>query len=162
MSDSPITHGIVDDLRLASRLDALEGRQVRRYLEQHAEPASQRHLFADGDALRDAFLVLNKAVDALVTVASVADAIDHGAWKRAIADELRGYHKQGSETTKHVETKVVDLETEEAATCVVCMDCEPQATMLCGHANICLACGSQVDRCPTCNEPKEKLIKLFR
>lgn len=89
MSQPALTHANVDDLRLAERLSNDEGRQIRRYLEQHAEPAAVRHFFAHADALRTAAQVLDKAVDGGVYLSSVADAIERGAQKKAMADELR-------------------------------------------------------------------------
>ena len=85
---APITSAHVLDARLVERLTPAEAQQVRRYLELRAEPASERHFFADADALRDAALVFQTAVGRCVHVASLAAAIDHGAGKKTLANEL--------------------------------------------------------------------------
>ena len=88
MAQRAITFANVNDLSLVQRLTDVEGQQVRRHLEQHAEPAAVRHYFRDADALRNVAQVLDKAVDGGVLVSSVVDAIDRGAHKQAIANEL--------------------------------------------------------------------------
>ena len=158
MSRILLSHAIVDDLRLASRFSDNEARQVRRRLEQHAQPASTRQYFADGDALRTAALVFDKAVDVGVDAFSVANAIEL-AEKRAIAVDLRAHL---SRVTKD-DVASSDIAVEGADnSCVVCFDRPRQGTMQCGHANLCLECGTKVNRCPTCMAPKELFIKLYQ
>ncbi len=190
MNGGILTHGMVDDARLASRLSDTEARQVRRYLELRAYPVSVREYFKDADALRNAALLFDKAVDVGVYAHSVVEALSL-AEKSALAKEfaklvLADFENHSGELTHNAHSKHVHhrpspspaparvhsptspspvsdnaLEQDDSS-CVVCMDNAREATMQCGHANICLACGSQVDECPTCRAPKEMLIKLYK
>jgi serine/threonine protein kinase len=54
-----------------------------------------------------------------------------------------------------------DNEDDEDKLCVVCMATKRDAAMQCGHVALCVACGTQLDKCPLCNAPKQALIKLY-
>lgn len=169
MSCFTLTHALVDDLRLATRLSDTEGRYVRRYLEQHAEPESTRRYFKDGDALRTAALVFDKAVDVGVFSHSVALGIEH-AHKSAIAGELKARlptcviapPKAKAPNPQPASEPAPLSDENDDSSCVVCMDNNRNATMQCGHANLCFVCGEKMSECPTCRAPKQSLIKLYQ
>lgn len=162
-----LTHALVDDARLATRLSDAEARQVRRYLEQYAEPESTRHCFQDGDALRTAALVFDKAVDMRVDWLSVVKAIEF-AQKKVVADSLKMTAQYAMIADKRKPPREPlpppppAQPSADDLCCVVCMDSNRNATMQCGHANLCFPCGEQMDACPTCRAPKQSLIKLYQ
>ncbi len=155
----PLTHAHVDDLHLALRFNEVETRQIRRHLEQHAEPASVRCFFSYPDLVRTAAQLFDKAVDGGVSVESVAKAIER-AQKTVIAKELRTHVFWGIQKSAPLPTND-DGDDGDENVCVVCMESLREATMQCGHANLCMECGNKLDACPTCRVPKKTLIKLY-
>ena len=62
--------------------------KIRLYLSRHA-PEAERGRFKDPNIFHSVQDVLQKCADRMLTVAVVADAIDYGAGKKPIADDLR-------------------------------------------------------------------------
>lgn len=95
-----IRPSIVCDLRLPEKFTNNEARQILRYMQRHAALEDRPHLEQDG-SLRTAQAVFDRAVDRMLSINLVADAIDNGAGKRTIADALRACARRKMDGSAH-------------------------------------------------------------
>jgi hypothetical protein len=87
MTSRPLTENDILELELTERLEDHEAQYVR-YHVWKALP-DERKQFGDGDKLNTVRKVFGAMVKRKVDALVVADAIDKGAGKKTIADELR-------------------------------------------------------------------------